>query len=181
MRLLYGKPRFCKTAGRAGLDSNQVSASVVAALRPARAVKRHRARPATRAHGGYLTSARQRGERAPLSVARVGRLLAAALDLHRAVLELRDLAEGVEHRVREQVRRGLIVRKRYEHRAARRAGVGARIEGNLAAPRADRDEAAGANAQRIEVERMQGRYRRGFDGVEHAGTARHGAGVPVLE
>ena len=54
---------------------------------------------------------------------------------HRAVLELRDLAERIEHRIRQQVRRRLVVAERNEHRAARRAVVGARVQRDAAAPR----------------------------------------------
>src|SRR3954470_23272914 len=63
----------------------------------------------------------------PLALARIARPLAAGLHLHRAILELRDLAEGVERRVGEQIGRRFIVGERDEHRTARRAGVGARV------------------------------------------------------
>src|SRR5688572_29110292 len=77
--------------------------------------------------------------------------LAAALYLHRAVLELRDLAERIERRVGELVGRGLVEGERDEDRAARRAFVGARGERDLAAARRHGDHVAWQRPQRIEI------------------------------
>src|SRR3954468_12198443 len=59
----------------------------------------------------------------PASVARETRDLPALRDLHRAVLELRDLAERVEGGVGEAVGSGFVEGERDEDRAARRAFV----------------------------------------------------------
>src|SRR5204862_3838015 len=88
---------------------------------------------------GFNESTVDLSERAPLAVSRIARVRAALLYAHRAVLELRDLAEGIEHRIGQQVRSRLVEGERNEHRAARRACVRARIQGDLAAPRLDRD------------------------------------------
>src|SRR5688572_6656086 len=85
-------------------------------------------------------SAVELGERAALAIPGVPRPRAALGQAHGAVLELRDLAERVEHRIGQQVRRCLVEGERNEHRAARRACVRARIQRDLAAPRLYRDE-----------------------------------------
>src|SRR2546428_304690 len=100
---------------------------------------------------------------------------------HGAVLELRDLADGIERRVGQLVGRGLVIAERDKDRAARRAGIGPRIQRDLAAPRFDGDDFARLRAERREIERMERGYRFGLDGIEHAGAARNGAGMPVLE
>src|SRR6266704_2733756 len=64
------------------------------------------------------------GEQRSAAEARVHRHRTAFRDFHRAVLELRDLADRVEHRVGEHVRRCLVVAERDEHSANRRAVVG---------------------------------------------------------
>src|SRR5947209_1252024 len=58
-------------------------------------------------------------------------------DLHRAVLELGDLPEGIERRIGELVGGGFVERERDEDRTARRALVGARHEADAAAPGGD--------------------------------------------
>src|SRR5689334_17417992 len=65
---------------------------------------------------------------AALAVARVGRVSAALADLHRAILELGDLAERVELRVGQDVGRSLVVRERDENAATRRAGIFPRVQ-----------------------------------------------------
>src|SRR5471030_1317980 len=70
------------------------------------------------------------GYRERLAAAEAGmhRHRPALLHFHRAVLELRDLADRIEHRVGELVRRRFVKAERDEHRAARGAGVSARIQ-----------------------------------------------------
>ena len=75
----------------------------------------------------------------PRSVAARRAFGAAGRHAHRAILELRNLAERIEHRIREQIRRRLVVAERNEHRAARRAVVGARAKRDAAAARRDGD------------------------------------------
>src|SRR5687767_8918849 len=82
----------------------------------------------------------QFGQCTPFAVAGVAGAPAALRHPHRAVLELRDLAEGVEGRVGEQVRRRLVVREGDEHRAARGARVRPGVERDLAAARFDGDD-----------------------------------------
>src|SRR4051812_49082884 len=69
----------------------------------------------------------------PFAVARIAGRRAALRHLHRAILELRDLAERVERRVRQDVRRRLVEGERNEDRAARGAGVFPDEEADLAA------------------------------------------------
>src|SRR5256885_2283373 len=71
------------------------------------------------------------GEQNAAAEARVHRRRTALGDLHRAVLELRNLAERVELRVGEHVRRRFLITKRDKHRARRRALVGARVQPDL--------------------------------------------------
>src|SRR6188472_4445878 len=54
-------------------------------------------------------------------------------DLDRAVLELWNLAERIEHRVGQHVRSRLVKAERDEHSAARHAIVGARVERDFTA------------------------------------------------
>src|ERR1041384_5860188 len=84
---------------------------------------------------------------AALAVARVGRASAALADLHRAVLELGDLAERVELRVGEDVGLGRVVRERDETAAARRAGIFPRVQGDLSAPGFDGHQVARIHAE----------------------------------
>src|SRR3954466_14005677 len=62
----------------------------------------------------------------PLAIPRVAGAVTARLHAPSAVLELRDLAERIEHRVRGQIRRRLVVAERNYRRAARSAGRRAR-------------------------------------------------------
>src|SRR5260221_5817578 len=95
------------------------------------------------------------GECAALAVARVARAVAALRHAHRAVLELRDLAEGVELRVGEHVRRRLVEGERDEHRTARRALVRPRVQGNAAAPGLDGNDVSRLGTQLSYVQRVQ--------------------------
>src|SRR5512135_2416325 len=122
------------------------------------------ARDLSRGWYGLSGSVVQQRERLALAVARVARPFAALGHLDGAVLELGDLAERVERRVGEQVRRRLVERERDEHGAARRAFVGARVERNAAAARGDRHHVAGLRLQGGEVERMERGDRLGLDG-----------------
>src|SRR6185503_19580906 len=79
------------------------------------------------------TSATMRRQQASAAEAHGVRDDAAGRDLHGAVLELRDLAEWIEHRIREHVRGGFVVAERHEHRAPRLAIVRARVERDAAA------------------------------------------------
>src|SRR5438477_9558238 len=74
------------------------------------------------------------------AVARERDELAALAHLYRAVLELGDLAERIERRIREQVRRRLVEGEGNEHGPTRRAFVGARGERDLPAARGDRHD-----------------------------------------
>src|SRR5512145_2121645 len=91
----------------------------------------------------------------PFAVAGVARASSALHHLHCAVLELRDLAVRVEYRVREEVRRRLVVAERDEDRAARRARVGARVERDLPAPGFDAEHFSGFDFELFEIERMK--------------------------
>src|SRR5258707_12378861 len=102
----------------------------------------------------------------PAAVARERNELAALLHLHGAILDLRDLAEGIERRVGEQVGGGLVEGERDEDRAARRAVVGARHERDLAAPRSHRHHVAGLRTHRVEFGRLQRGYRLRLERVE---------------
>src|SRR6266853_1512501 len=113
--------------------------------------------------------------------ARVHRCRPALRDLHRAVLELRDLADRVELGVGEHVRRRLVVAERDEYSARRSAVVGARVKGNLSAARFDGHDLACLHPEPVEVDRMERRDGLGLDVVEHRRAARHRTGVPMLE
>src|SRR5438105_12370395 len=63
-----------------------------------------------------------------------------------AILELGNLAERIERRIGQQIRRRLVVAERDEHRTARHAVVGARIQRHGSAPRCDRDDVSGSDA-----------------------------------
>src|SRR5689334_12185635 len=106
---------------------------------------------------------------------------AAGGDFDGAVLELRDLPEWIEHRVREHVRGGFVVAERNEHRAARLAFVRARVERDAAAARRNRQRPAWRDTQLVEIQRMHRRNRLRLDVVERRRSARHRSGVPVLE
>src|SRR4051812_3435262 len=60
-----------------------------------------------------------------------------------AVFELRNLSERIEDRIGQAVRGGFVIAERHEHRPAWHPIVGARIEGDLAAARFDRENVAG--------------------------------------
>src|SRR5260221_12099645 len=113
--------------------------------------------------------------------ARAHRRRPAFRDFHRAVLEFRDLPDRIEHRVRKQIGCRFVVTERDEHRAHRRAVVGARVERDLSAARFHRDDVAGLDAHFVEVEWVEGRDGLRLDVVEHGRATRHRAGVPVFE
>src|SRR6186713_2546012 len=101
-------------------------AGALTAIKNLRAVRR-----------GLRAAPRRSGIREQLSsaVARDRRQRAAGGDLHRAILELGNFPERIEHRIRQQVCRGLVIAERNEQRATRSAIVGPRIERDRAAPR----------------------------------------------
>src|SRR5882762_3030578 len=80
------------------------------------------------------------GEQRPAAEARVHRRRPAFCHFDRAVLELRDLAERIEHRVGEHVRRRFVITERDKHRPRGHSVVGARVERNPAAARFHRDD-----------------------------------------
>src|SRR4051794_29371323 len=103
------------------------------------------------------------------------------LDLHRAELELGNLAHGVDLVDRQEVRRRLAEVERHEARprrvAMRQPGAGL----DRAAARAEPDEVAVRHAHRLRVVRVHVDVRLGLDRVERVRAARHRAGVPVFE
>src|SRR5947207_1437921 len=101
--------------------------------------------------------------------------------LDRAVLELRNLAERIEHRVGEHVRRRLVVAERHEHRPARHAVIRARVERDAAAPRGDGEDVARRHARVLQIEWMDRSDRLRLERIERRRATRHRAGVPVLE
>ena len=96
------------------------------------------------------------GQQRAAAEAHAARRVAAGRDPDGAVLELRNLAERIEHRVGELVRGGLVVAERHEHRPARHAIVCARIERDAAAPGFERYDVTGLEAQAFEIERVYG-------------------------
>ena len=100
---------------------------------------------------------------------------------HGAELEFRNLAERVERRVGQQVRRRFRVAERHEHHVFRHVAVGAHLDLDRAAAGLQLDEIAGPDAHAPHVLWRHERHRLRLDLVEHAGAAGHRAGVPVLE
>src|SRR5204862_3257084 len=90
-------------------------------------------------------------EHCRLSVSGQGIGRATLGDADGAILELRDLAERIEHRIRQQVRGGLVVAERNEYAAARRAIVGAGVQRYAAAARCDGDGVARRYAERAQI------------------------------
>src|SRR5256885_3344985 len=113
--------------------------------------------------------------------ARVHRRRTALGDLHRTVLEFRDLPDRIEHGVREQIGGRFVITERDKHRARRRAFVRARVQRDLSAARFHGDDIARLDAHLVEVERMEGRDRLRLDVLEHGGAAPHPARVPGFE
>src|SRR6185503_17873972 len=91
-------------------------------------------------------------ERASLAVAGIAGRRAAPRHAPCAILEFRDLAERIEHRIGEHVRRRLVESERNEHRAARRACVRAGKQGDLAAPRLERDDVSCLDSQALDFQ-----------------------------
>src|SRR5438552_310303 len=108
-------------------------------------------------------------------------LAAAGAHADRAILELRNFSEWIEHRIREQVRGRLVEAERNEYGAARGAVVSARIKRHAPAPRRNGDEIARADAERSDIDRIERCDGSRLDGIEHFGATRHAAGVPMLE
>src|SRR5437016_14639693 len=69
-----------------------------------------------------------RREQLPAAEARMRGHLSAWLDFHRAILELRYLPDRIQRRVGQHIGGGLVIAKRDEDRALRRAFVGARVQ-----------------------------------------------------
>src|SRR6478752_10042569 len=70
---------------------------------------------------------------------------------NRTVLELRNLAKWIQHRIGQQIRRGLVITERDEHRAARCAFVGERGQRDAASSRGDGDRVAGIDTELRQV------------------------------
>src|ERR1035437_3557563 len=119
------------------------------------------ARTATGPRGKHGWRARARksvgGCRQRLAAAETGmhRHRPALLHFHRAVFELGDLAERIEHRVGELVRRRFVIAERNEHRAPGGAGIGTRVKRYRAAARSHRHHLARLHAEAVEVEWME--------------------------
>src|SRR5262249_49621620 len=97
------------------------------------------------------------------------------------ILELRNLPEWIERRIGEQVGGRLDISERDEPHAVGNPIVLAHRKLDRAAPCADPHHVARRNAEAGDLAARQRRHRGGLERVEHARTARHGAGVPVLE
>lgn len=112
-----------------------------------------------------------RGQQRPAAEARMLRHRAALGDLHRAILELGNLPERIEHGVGQHVRCRLVVAERYEHRPPRRSIVRPRIERDAAAARSDGQRSARFDAQIRQVERVNRGDRLGLDVIQVGGAA----------
>src|SRR6059058_6257215 len=88
-------------------------------------------------------------------------------DLHRAILELRYLADRIQRRVGQHVSRGLVIAERDKDRALWRDFVGACIQRDAATARLDGDHVTWLHTQPCQVERIERRYGFGLDGIEH--------------
>src|SRR5204862_6021046 len=102
-------------------------------------------------------------------------------DLGGAEFVFRDLAERIELRVRQHIRRRLGIAERDEHHPRRDRAVAARLQFDRAAPRRDADARAGPDAEPPQFGRREARDRLRLDLVQDAGAPRHRAGVPVFE
>src|SRR5437868_7296930 len=106
---------------------------------------------------------------------------AAGADPYRAILELRDLAERIERRVSQQIRRGFVEAERNEHRSPRRAIIRSREECDAAAPRSHRNDAPRSHSQRFKILGIDRCHRRRLEAVQNLGAPGHAAGMPMLE
>src|SRR5689334_9005991 len=73
------------------------------------------------------------------------------LRLDRAELEFRDLAERIERRIGQQVRRRLGVAERHEHHVLRHVAIGAYLDLDGAAAGLQADEIAGPHIELAHV------------------------------
>ncbi len=103
------------------------------------------------------------------------------LDLGGAELELRNLAERIKLRIGQQVRRRFHISERDEHHAIRHRVVLAREQLDRAAARRHAHRIARLNAELLDRAARKLSDRRRLQRVEHSGSTRHRAGVPMLE
>src|SRR5262245_6634096 len=103
------------------------------------------------------------------------------LNLCRAELEFRNLAEWIERRVGQDVCCRFHKGKRNEYSAVRDAIVLTRIEFDFAAARGDTHHVARLDSELGKGAARERSNRRRFQCIKDGGTARHRAGVPMLE
>ena len=103
------------------------------------------------------------------------------LDPGGAELELGDLAERVQRRVGQEVRRRLGVAERDEDDPARHVAVDPALEFDCPAAGGHPDRVTGAQPHLGEVVGREMGYRLGLDAVQHLRPPCHRAGMPMLE